>query len=259
MARAGRAGARAGERPGADRARRRRQARDHGLVNILGFDTSTAATTACLLRADGEAFEFEPPPERLFERPAHASELMPAIARVMAEAGVDYSDLDALAVGVGPGGFTGLRIGIASAHGIAQALGMGIRAVLSLDALAAGIEAVPQTKGLSDPAFGVPPAFPLIDAKRGEVYGPGPFVGSIEDAIARAPQGALAAGDGSIRFREALEDAGIRVAPGDSRMHVVRSLYICRLAETVQPAPPESVVPCYLRAPDAKPPSRSAG
>jgi hypothetical protein len=42
-------------------------------------------------------------------------------------------------------------------------------------------------------------------------------------------------------------------------MHVVRGLYICRLAATVQPAPPESVVPCYLRAPDAKPPSRSAG
>ena len=76
---------------------------------------------------------------------------------------------------------------------------------------------------------------------------------------AKAPEGALAAGDGSIRFREALESAGIRVAPGDSRMHVVRSLYICRLAATVPSAPPESVVPCYLRAPDAKPPSRSAG
>jgi hypothetical protein len=56
-----------------------------------------------------------------------------------------------------------------------------------------------------------------------------------------------------------LENAGIRVAPGDSRTHVVRALYICRLAATVRPAPSESVVPCYLRAPDAKPPSRSAG
>jgi len=221
-------------------------------VNVLGFDTSTAATTVCLLRADGEAFEVEPPVERLFEPPGHARELMPGVDRVMSEAGVGFGDLDAIAVGIGPGGFTGLRIGIATAHGIAQSAGVPLHPVLSLDALAAGIR-----EG-SDPSGGIAP-FPLIDAKRQEVYGPGPFVGSIDYAIEKAPEGALAAGDGSIRFREALESAGIRVAPGDSRMHVVRSLYICRLAATVPSAPPESVVPCYLRAPDAKPPSRSAG
>ena len=225
-------------------------------MNVLGFDTSTAATTVCLLRADGEAFEVQPPAERLFERPGHARELMPGIARVMGEAGVGYDELGAVAVGIGPGGFTGLRIGIATAHGIAQSAGIPLHPVLSLDALAAGIEGS-DPEG-SDPSGAIAP-FPLIDAKRQEVYGPGPFVGSIDDAIARAPEGALAAGDGSIRFRQALESAGIRVAPGDSRMHVVRALYICRLAATVPPAPPESVVPCYLRAPDAKPPSRSAG
>jgi tRNA threonylcarbamoyladenosine biosynthesis protein TsaB len=222
-------------------------------MNVLGFDTSTAATTVCLLRSDGEAFEAEPPVERLFEPPGHARELMPGVERVMREAGVSFADLDALAVGIGPGGFTGLRIGIATAHGIAQSAGIPLHPVLSLDALAAGI------KG-SDPSAAIAP-FPLIDAKRKEVYGlgPEPFVGSIDYAIEKAPEGALAAGDGSIRFREALESAGIRVAPGDSRMHVVRSLYICRLAVDVPSAPPESVVPCYLRAPDAKPPSRSAG
>ena len=214
-------------------------------MNILGFDTSTAASTACVVRADGEVFEAEPPVERLLDRPAHAGELMPAIDGVMRAAGLGFRDLDALAVGIGPGGFTGLRIGVATAHGIAQSAGIPIHPVLSIDALGAGIE--------SDAPF------PLIDAKRQEVYGPGPFVGSIDYAVEEAPTGALAAGDGSIRFREALESAGIRVAPGDSRMHVVRSLYICRLATSVQPAPPESVVPCYLRAPDAKPPSRSAG
>jgi tRNA threonylcarbamoyladenosine biosynthesis protein TsaB len=220
-------------------------------VNVLGFDTSTAATSVCLVRADGEVFEVEPPVERLFERPGHARELMPGIDRVIREAGVGFGDLDALAVGIGPGGFTGLRIGIATAHGIAQSAGIPLHPVLSLDALAAGIEG-------SDPSGAIAP-FPLIDARRQEVYGLGPFVGSVDDAIARAPDGALAAGDGSIRFREALESAGIRVAPGDSRMHVVRAVYICRLAATVPSAPPESVVPCYLRAPDAKPPSRSAG
>lgn len=217
-------------------------------MNVLGFDTSTAATSACVLRADGEAFEAEPPVARLFEPPGHARELMPLVDRVMRAAGLGFEDLDALAVGVGPGGFTGLRIGIATAHGIAHARGIPLHPVSSLAALAAGID--------SDAPL------PLIDAKRGEVYGAvagEPFVASPEEAAARAPAGALAAGDGSIRFREALEVAGIRVVPGDSRMHVVRSLYICTLAATMRPAPPEAVVPCYLRAPDAKPPSRSAG
>jgi tRNA threonylcarbamoyladenosine biosynthesis protein TsaB len=218
-------------------------------LNLLGFDTSTAASSVCVLRADGEVFEVEPRPERLLEPPAHARELMPAIHRVLDEAGLGFADLDALAAGIGPGGFTGLRIGLATAHGIAQATGLQIRAVSSLAALRAGIEHEP--------------AFPLIDAKRREVYGLDPagepFVEGIDAAIAKAPPGALSAGDGSIRFLEDLERAGVRVAPVDSPAHVVRGLYICRLAEDVRPLPPESVVPCYLRAPDAKPPSRSAG
>ena len=218
-------------------------------MNILGFDTSTSATSVCVVRTDGKAFELIPPVEQLTQPPGHSRELMPAVSRVMGEAGIGVDDLDALGVGIGPGGFTGLRIGIATAHGIAHSAGIPLHPVLSLSALAAAIE--------SD----VP--FPLIDARRNEVYGLDPagepFVGAIDYAIETAPAGALAAGDGSIRFRESLESAAIRVAPGDSEMHVVRSLYICRLAATVEPVPPESVVPCYLRAPDAKPPSRPAG
>lgn len=243
-------------------------------MNVLGFDTSTAATTVCLLRDDGEAFEIEPPVERLFERPGHARELMPGIHEALTRAELGYADLDAVAVGIGPGGFTGLRIGIATARGIAQSAAIPLHAVLSLAALAEGIrnpgEGPAPFQRLSErsqreqvPPPGGGDAFPLIDARRNEVYGldpaRGPFVGSVEDAVARAPAGALAAGDGSIRFREALESGGILVAPGDSRMHIVRGLYICRLAAKVPPSPPESVVPCYLRAPDAKPPSRSAG
>ena len=222
-------------------------------MNLLGFDTSTPAVAVCVLRADGAAFEAEPPVARLAEPPGHARELMPAVDRVMREAALEYGDLDAIAVGIGPGTFTGLRIGIATAHGLAHARGLALHPVLSLAALAAGIEA--------DGAV-----MPLIDARRGEVFGAvyedgrelaAPFVAAPEDAAARGPAGTLAAGDGSIRFRETLEHAGIRVAPAESRMHVVRGLHICKLAATVPPAPPESVVPCYLRAPDAKPPSRS--
>jgi tRNA threonylcarbamoyladenosine biosynthesis protein TsaB len=179
---------------------------------------------------------------------------MPAIDRMLGDAGLGYDELDAIAVGIGPGTFTGLRIGIATARGIAHSRGIALHPVLSLAALAAGIE--------SDVAV------PLIDARRGEVFGAmfakaeelvGPFVAAPGEVAARVRQGALAAGDGSIRFRETLEHAGIRVAEPDSRMHVVRALHICRLAARAQPVPPESVVPCYLRAPDAKPPASLSG
>jgi len=63
----------------------------------------------------------------------------------------------------------------------------------------------------------------------------------------------VAVGDGSVRFREVLETAGVRVAPDGSQAHAVRALHVCRLAEAVQPVPPEAVLPNYLRAPDAQP------
>ena len=123
---------------------------------ILGFDTSTAASAACVLRDDGVAFEALPRPEALSAPPAHAHELMPAIAGVMDEAGARFGSLEAIAVGVGPGSFTGLRIGIATARALAGAEGLPLRPVSSLAALAAGIEAEA--------------ALALIDAKRGEVF-----------------------------------------------------------------------------------------
>ena len=66
-------------------------------MNLLGFDTSTPAVAVCVLRADGAAFEAEPPVARLAEPPGHARELMPAVDRVMREAELDYGDLDAIA------------------------------------------------------------------------------------------------------------------------------------------------------------------
>ena len=89
-------------------------------MTILGFDTSTAASSAAILRADGELFESTPSPARLLERPAHAAELLPAIGDVMERADVTFADLDAIAVGVGPGTFTGLRIGVATARALAK-------------------------------------------------------------------------------------------------------------------------------------------
>ena len=213
---------------------------------ILGFDTSTSATAVCLFDGD-RSWEHEPPVARLHEPPGHAAELMPTVARLLDAAGAGFGDLEAVAVGIGPGTFTGLRIGVATARALAHARGLPLHPVSSLAALAAGID--------DDRPLAV------IDARRGEVYvalaGETPFAARPEELGERF-RGALAAGDGSIRFREILESAGIRVAPGDSRMHVVRALHICRLAGAVPATPPEAVLPCYLRAPDATPPSRSA-
>jgi tRNA threonylcarbamoyladenosine biosynthesis protein TsaB len=222
-------------------------------LTLLGIDTSTPASAACVLRADGESFEVEPDPARLAAGPAHARELMPAVAHVMERAGVEFGDLEGIAVGVGPGTFTGLRVGVATARALASASGLLLRPVSSLAALAEGIEAELR--------------LPLIDARRGELFaalhGAGgealwpPFVAAPErvaERVREAGLGVRAAGDGSIRFRGVLEAAGIGVEADESRSHVVRALHVCRLARTVPGAPPEAVLPEYLRTPDAKPP-----
>jgi tRNA threonylcarbamoyladenosine biosynthesis protein TsaB len=220
-------------------------------VTLLGLDTSTAACSVCVVLAGGEAFERSPGPERLLGRPAHSRELMPAVAEVMDEAGVGWADLDAVAVGVGPGAFTGLRIGVATARALAQASNLPLRAVSSLAALAAGIDAEL--------------TLPVIDARRGELFAAlydggepvwEPVVETPEalaERLREAGATPLAAGDGSLRFRQVFEGAGARVAPDGSQAHVVRALHVCRLAAGLPDMPPEAVVPHYLRAPDATP------
>jgi tRNA threonylcarbamoyladenosine biosynthesis protein TsaB len=220
-------------------------------MNILGIDTSTAATSACFVRGDGTAFAVDPAPERLLEPPGHSRELMPAVAEAMRRAEVDWADVDAIAVGVGPGTFTGLRIGVATARALARACGAPVHPVSSLAALAAGIEA--------------PLRLAAIDAKRGELFAAlhnasGPLApelvaapGDLLEELGETARGALAAGDGSLRFRDVLEAAGVRVAPDGSELHVVRAVHVCRLATGAPGVAPEAVFPNYLRLPDAVP------
>ena len=219
------------------------------------MDTSTAASAACVLRTDGEAFELAPDPRSLERAPAHARELMPALADVMGRAGLVWDDLRAIAVGIGPGTFTGLRIGLATARGLAAGAGLPLRPVPSLAALAEGIEGKLRLAA--------------IDAKRGELFAAlyeqsedglaarfGPVAARPEVLAQRATAagpGVMAAGDGSVRFREVLEAAGIHVAPDGAGAHVVRALHVCRLAQGVPDRPPEAVLPLYVREPDAKP------
>jgi tRNA threonylcarbamoyladenosine biosynthesis protein TsaB len=220
-------------------------------VTLVGFDTSTAATSACVLRSDGEAFEHVPPATRLAEPPGHSRELLPMVADLMARADIRWGDVDGVAVGVGPGTFTGLRIGVATARALATAAGLPVHPVSSLAALAAAVDE--------------PLVLPLIDAKRGELFAAlfergeqvvEPFAARPEqlaERVGRELAGAVAAGDGSLRFRQILEAAGVRVPPDGSELHVVRALHVCRLAAEVPAQHPEAVLPTYIRDPDAEP------
>jgi tRNA threonylcarbamoyladenosine biosynthesis protein TsaB len=222
-------------------------------MTLLGFDTATAPTAACVLRADGEAFEVVPAVEALSAPPGHARELMPAVTEVMERAGVGFAELGAIAVGVGPGTFTGLRIGVATARGLALAHGLELRPVSSLAALAVGIDTADA------------PALACIDAKRGELFAAlyehgaerwAPFAAPPEEVAERVRAAGIsprAAGDGSVRFREVLEAAGVRVEPDESPAHVIRALNVCRLGAEVAGVAPETVLPEYVRVPDAKP------
>jgi tRNA threonylcarbamoyladenosine biosynthesis protein TsaB len=211
---------------------------------ILGLDTATAATTAALWDPDGTAVERrDDPPEG--RRPAHAERLLVLVEEVLAEAGAGWDEVGRIAVGVGPGGFTGLRLGIATARALAQARGLPLVGVSSLEALAAG-------------AAGAERVVAVIDARRGEVFAllPGAEPAALAPAAlaAQLGPGTLAVGDGAVRFREELERAGAAVPAGDSPLHRVSALQVCRLGADGEPSDRDSLLPDYRREPDAQPP-----
>ncbi len=223
------------------------------MTAVLGFDTATADLAVAVTR-DGEVLHERTLAPRPGERPRHATDLLPEIEAAAAAAG-GWDRLALIAVGVGPGSFTGVRIGVATARALAQALGKPVAPVISLAALAAGI---------GDAAgAGERPRLAVIDARRGEAfaaaYGPGgeelvaPFVAGPEELAARvrALGGApLAAGDGALRFRGELEAAGAEVLAGSDSAHRIRARHLCFLA--LEPAPLQSIEPIYLRRPDAE-------
>ena len=134
-------------------------------VTLIGFDTSMAVDGRVRDPADGRAGPHARRPTRsgCSAPPAHSAELLPALAELLERGGTGWDDVTAIAVGVGPGTFTGLRIGVATARGLAQALGVPLHPVSSLEALAAGIAA----------GAGAAPGdavLPLIDARRGQVF-----------------------------------------------------------------------------------------
>jgi tRNA threonylcarbamoyladenosine biosynthesis protein TsaB len=237
-------------------------------VTLAGFDTSLATTAACVLRDDGVAFRTAPPSaERLLEPARHSQELLPELERLLVEAGVGWDLLDSLAVGVGPGTFTGLRIGIATARALAQALRIPVHPVSSLEALAAGMAA-------GSPLASGSLVLPLIDARRGQVfaalYGVGdaggeggptllthwePVVldpGVLLERIRELPEAPVCAGDWTLKSAAELKSAGAGVLSSDSGLHAVDALYVCRRGMGIEPVAPETLQPVYLRLPDAE-------
>jgi tRNA threonylcarbamoyladenosine biosynthesis protein TsaB len=220
---------------------------------VLGVDSATADAVVGVT-TDGEVVRearIDPGPDG---RPRHSQVLLGEIEQSVEEAG-GWKAIDRIAVGVGPGSFTGLRIGIATARALAQARGISIAPVSSLAALARGISESDATA----------PALPLIDARRGEVfaalYDAGgaevwpPFVAlpaELADRLQTMDWTPLAAGDGALRFGAELEAAGATVAPPENPIHRVAARHVCAVGEAAIEATPDQIQPLYLRPPDAK-------
>jgi tRNA threonylcarbamoyladenosine biosynthesis protein TsaB len=220
------------------------------LMRILAIDTALVACSAAVLDTGARALMAR---ESLPMARGHAEALMPMIARVMDQAGIEFADLDRIAVTVGPGSFTGLRVGIAAARGIALAAGKLAIGLSTLSALAAPHIA----------ADAAQPVVSAIDARHGHVYlqvfGPGgrtlvtPRIASIDEAVrAAADAGAT---------RLAGSGAGLIAAawpPGETPPATVDAQdapdihWVARLGAAApdDQGPPR---PLYLRAPDAQP------
>jgi tRNA threonylcarbamoyladenosine biosynthesis protein TsaB len=206
---------------------------------ILGLDTATASTAVGLSAPGGLEVERRDDPP-LGARPAHAGRLLLLVEDVLAAAAADWDAIERIAVGVGPGSFTGLRLGIATARGLAQARDLPLVGVSSLAALAVGADLA------------------VIDARRGEVFAAapdvfGPTALKPEELAARIEPGWLTVGDGAVRFREPLERAGAVIPADDDPQHRVSALQVCRLGATGEPADRDTLLPDYRREPDAKP------
>ncbi len=234
---------------------------------VLGFDTATPATSVALsLAGDAPiaAARDDPAPGG---HPGHATRLLAMAHELLGAAGIGWSALQRIAVGVGPGTFTGLRVGVATARGLAQSLSCELVGVSSLHALARPALACDSTPDM---------VLAVIDARRGEVFAAAYERGEHGLEIELAPAGAyapqelaellascgaapdggerrwLAVGDGALRYREHLQAPALSVPGEGSPLHLVSAAAICELAVSMPPAPPVRVVPDYCRRPDAE-------
>ena len=190
---------------------------------ILAFDTATDVATSALVWDDEVLGE-------LASRPVTVLEDVDALLR---RGGVRDSQLEGIVVGIGPGSFTGLRMGLVTARALAFSLGLGLAGVSTLDALAAGS----------------PGATPVIDARRREVFAllDGRAI-VVSPAKLPVEPGRTYVGDGAVLYRDAIEGAGGVVPSNESEVHLPRARFHIALAKDF--VAPEEVEPMYLRVPD---------
>ena len=192
---------------------------------VLAFDTATDVATSALVW-DGEL---------LGELRSRAVTILEDLDALLRRGGVREDQVEGLVVGTGPGSFTGLRMGLATARALSFALEVPVAGVSTLAALAAG----------------APGIVPVIDARRREVFvllDGEPRVLAPGDL--RLPRGTVCVGDGAVRYRELLEESGAEVPPDESDVHVPRARFHAQLAGAFGGA--EAVEPIYLRVPDIR-------
>lgn len=187
--------------------------------------------------------------------PQHTAALLAEVERAAQAAG-GWEAVERIAVGVGPGSFTGLRVGVATARALALSRGLPLSGVGSLDALAAGLgEAAGSRERLA-----------VLDARRGEVasslYSASgerlwePVLGSPEqlaERIALREESLLCGGSGALRFRQHLTSRAVEIPNDADPVHRVAARHICALAAAADGEDESgSVTPIYLRPPDAQ-------
>lgn len=212
---------------------------------VLAVDSATPAITAAVV--DVGPHEVVVRAQRVtVDARAHGELLAPSVAAVLSAAGVTPTDLAAVVAGLGPGPFTGLRVGLVTAVALGQALAIPTYGVCSLDGIGHG------TRGR---------VLVATDARRREVYWAGyadgariagPAVGRPAEVVseARAFSAVAAAGDGAHRYADEVRAAGLALLDG------LRYPQPAALVEVAAPwlragAPSQPLTPLYLRRPDA--------
>jgi tRNA threonylcarbamoyladenosine biosynthesis protein TsaB len=216
-------------------------------MNILALDTSMGACGAAVMRAGGTIVARE----EIMAR-GHAEALMPMVAAVMAEAALPSNELDLIAATTGPGSFTGVRIAIAAARGLALVTHAKLFGTDSLTVMAKAA-----AEGLGGRPFAV-----AVDARRGMIYFglydrtarklEGPLLLAPDDAANRLPAGCrLAVGSGAVLLAEAASRHGLSVTVKLPELQPSAGALAVIAHECGETSP--MLRPLYLRPPDAKP------